>query len=55
MTIEIWQKCLLRFEAYGTNNERMMAYLLLELSNIDNPAITRIFDKYASEILEAAP
>jgi len=55
MTVELWRACLARFATYGSPNERLMAGLLLRLSGIDDPRVVRVFDKYASEILEAAP
>jgi len=55
MTVELWQACLQMFRDHGTRTEQLMARMLLQLSTIDNPLITRLFDSYASEILEATP
>lgn len=55
MTVSVWQACLHQFQNHGTSNEKMMATLLLQLSKINDPYITRIFDAYASEILEMTP
>ena len=55
MTVEIWQACLAQFRDHGTHNEQLMATLLLQVSMVDDPMIVRLFDAYASEILEAAP
>jgi hypothetical protein len=55
MTVELWRACLARFEAYGNRSEQLMARMLLTLCQIDDPMVVRIFDAYASEILEAAP
>ncbi len=55
MTQEAWRACLQRFEREGNPNERMMAWLLVEISLIRDERIEQIFDGYASKILEAAP
>lgn len=55
MTIELWQACLQRYEEHGNPSEQLMARMLLTLCQIDDPMVVRIFDAYASEILEAAP
>ncbi len=55
MTVELWQACLAQFRDHGNPNEQLMARMLLQLSTIDHPMITRLFDSYASEILEAQP
>lgn len=54
MTIELWQACLMRFETEGTASESLMAEMLIELSRIDDPRIAQLFDRFASQILEAA-
>lgn len=54
MTVSTWQACLRQFQNDGTHNEKMMATLLLQLSQINDPYIVRIFDAYGSEILEMA-
>jgi hypothetical protein len=53
MTVELWQACLAQFRDHGTRNEQLMARMLLQLSTIDDPMVARLFDSYASEILEA--
>ncbi len=55
MTTELWRACLRRYETNGNRNEQLMARMLLTLSQVDDPMVVRIFDAYASEILEAAP
>ena len=54
MTLEWWRVVLQRFHADGdTASERLMATMLLELMNL--PGAERIFDRFASEILEGQP
>ena len=55
MTVELWQACLAQFRARGNRNEQLMARMLLQLSTIEDPLVVRLFDSYASEILEATP
>jgi hypothetical protein len=53
VTTELWQACLIQFRDRGNATEQLMARMLLQLSTIDNPMVARLFDSYASEILEA--
>ena len=54
MTVEWWRAVLQRFRTDGdTASEQLMATMLLELMNL--PGAERIFDRFASEILEAQP
>ena len=55
VTVALWQACLAQFRDHGTHNEQLMATLLLQVSMVDDPMIARLFDAYASEILEATP
>lgn len=54
MTVDIWRACLHRYMNDGNSSERIMARLLWEISMVDEKAIVAVFDRYASEILEAA-
>lgn len=53
MTIEVWRQCLRRYVEDGNPSEQLMATILLSLTYSDDPNIIRMFDMYASEILEA--
>jgi len=53
VTLELWRACLSRFRDHGTPNEQLMARILLTLSQTSDPNVVRVFDAYASEILEA--
>lgn len=53
MTVEIWRQCFRQYIDRGTGSERTMARLLWEISMIDEAAIVAVFDRYASDILEA--
>ena len=55
MTIEFWQNVLARYATSDNRSEALMAQMLLDLSTIHDPAIERVFDNYASTILEAQP
>jgi hypothetical protein len=55
MTAPIWQAALLRYRDDGNPSEQLMARMLLSLSLSDDPMVERIFDTYASEILERQP
>ena len=55
MTITAWQNVLAHYATSANRNEALMAQMLLDLSTIDGPAVERVFDNYASAILEATP
>lgn len=52
MTEKIWRDALAQFAMHGTDSEQLMAKMLLSLSHVDDPIVVRLFDSYASEILE---
>ena len=52
MTIALWQDVLSNYMLRGTHNEKLMARMLMSLTEIDDPLVVRMFDCYASEILE---
>jgi hypothetical protein len=54
VTITVWQDCLARYATSDNRSEALMAQMLLDLSTIHDPAVVRVFDNYASTILEAA-
>lgn len=53
MTLALWQDCLVRYATSTNRNEALMAQMLLDLSTVHDPAIERVFDNYASTILES--
>lgn len=55
MTIDAWQKVLVRYATSSNRSEALMAQMLLDLSTLDDQWVERIFDRYASEVLEATP
>jgi len=50
----MWQDCLVRYATSNNRSEGLMAQMLLDLSTIHDPAIVRVFDNYALEILEGS-
>jgi hypothetical protein len=54
MTIEIWRECLQRYAEDGNPSEQLMATMLLAMTHSTDPNIVRMFDMYASQILEAS-
>lgn len=55
MTIQLWRDILGQYAREGTRTEQLMASMLISLSKIDDPLIVRMFDAYASDILEMQP
>ncbi len=53
MTIDIWRECLARYRDEGNPSEALMATMLLSMTYTEDPNILRMFDMYASQILEA--
>jgi hypothetical protein len=55
VTLTTWRAVLARYRDEGNPNEQLMARMLIALSYADDPMVVRLFDMYASEILEAQP
>ncbi len=55
MTIAVWQDVLSNYMLRGNRSEKLMARMLMSLTEIDDPMVVRLFDTYASTILEATP